>query len=485
MKLLARFIRAAESRPFAGHHIVLAAAWVAGVRYLEERALILDAQAVGGSDSAAATFLIWTCFYLGLGLCVAALLTATAKVEFRPALQVAGFGLLLGVAPPLIDAAIYGRGGFTYWYQSDLSTAALLFSPQTGLPIGESLVVWGTVLLVGAYVFEKTRSWPRALLAGAGQYGFWLLFGVVAFRAAHALSGETLGLEVKCGLFLGVGLAAYLVLRPGLAREALARAPQLALGPAFAFLGAQLAGLDRASTLVATLAFFAACLVFALTNLHHDRREDEALGRTTTVLGDDVAFLVGWVGLATLALVPRHPGLAVALALFLLTAHAYEADPLRIKCVFPLSYKSEGLFAAFALVGGMLADSRHALSARDAWAALLVFGGVSVASPYKDAKDLAGDRAAGVRTLYVVLEGRGWTLEKTHRLARALLFSCLLVPVVGLLAAGEPWPSVLPLFATATFATVAAGWRGRAAGAWVATAGVALYVFILGLVLGT
>ncbi|MBN2360720.1 MAG: UbiA family prenyltransferase, partial [Deltaproteobacteria bacterium] len=280
---------------------------------------------------------------------------------------------------------------------------------------------------------------------------------------------------------LATALVAYLVLRPTLVVEGLQRLPQIALGPALVLLGAAWAGKVNVHVGAVALAFAGAALVFALCNKHYDRREDEASGVTTEVNHDDAVALYGWALLVALSLWKTHLFAALCLVLFLVATYAYHGDPLRTKCVFPLSYKSEGFFAASAFVAGLLATPGARLDAGDALATFLIFGGFFLSAPAKDAKDIAGDRAAGVRTLYVVLEERGVSFAVAHAIAGASLAACLAVPIVylALRATAGPWLGVSIAIALVAVLATRLPWRRLGVGVMVGA--IALYCASLAL----
>ncbi|MBN2361486.1 MAG: hypothetical protein JXR83_18690, partial [Deltaproteobacteria bacterium] len=172
MALLDRLIRAAEARPFHPLLMLYAATWVTGVRFLEEKAFVYDVRTLPLDNHGA--LVSWLCFYLALGYGIAAILVHVAQVVWQRAVQIVAFALTLAILPPIVDILVYGRGNFSYRYQESFfsDTTFLLFNHKQGLPIGEGLIVWGSIVLVGLYTFHKTRVWWRAALAAALMYSF-------------------------------------------------------------------------------------------------------------------------------------------------------------------------------------------------------------------------------------------------------------------------------------------------------------------------
>lgn len=459
MSLLRRLLNAAELRPFHPFLLFFSAAWVTGVRYLEEKAFIYDTQSMPFNQLGA--LISWYAFYLALGFGIAAILTHLAKLPWQKGLQLSSYGLTVAILPPLIDIFIYGRGNFSYRYQRSFfsDTTFLLFNFKTGLPVGEGLIVWGGVLLVTLTTWIKTQNKIRTFFAALLMYSFSLLYGVLMPGMAKYLyqikEMRSLGDKwLLAWVGLTVALIGFLALRPVLLKEGWKRLPQVALAPSLVLLGAAWTGRVNLRTGLAALVFAAASLVFTLSNLWYDRREDHAGGYKTQVTTDDAAILYAWSMVLALSLLRQHLFISLTLLMFLIATYAYHGDPLRTKCVFPLSYKSEGFFAATAFLAGMLAQPMYHMRSSDALATFLIFGGFFLSAPFKDAKDIEGDRAVNVQTLYVVLEKFGWSFGKIHALAVFLLASCLLVPLAYLASQGIRgqwlmWPVLAAIFAVA------------------------------------
>jgi 4-hydroxybenzoate polyprenyltransferase len=123
--------------------------------------------------------------------------------------------------------------------------------------------------------------------------------------------------------------------------------------------------------------------------------------------------------------------LGLALVGFAIVSYAYHADPLRLKCVFPLSYKTEGFLGGLSFFAGLTAVQPAFLSETQLWAAALVTVGTPVGLVFKDWKDADGDARANVRTAFVVLEARGWKRQSVAQLTAALLALALAVTTWG------------------------------------------------------
>jgi 4-hydroxybenzoate polyprenyltransferase len=141
----------------------------------------------------------------------------------------------------------------------------------------------------------------------------------------------------------------------------------------------------------------------------------------------------------------------------------YSFPLYRGKAYFPANIKMEGVWAATAFFAGVVTSWEHQLAGGNMfsvktafwgmtqnpavgftpgllWAVFLVFGGWSLLSTVKDYKDITGDAAAGVQTVYTLAARRGINVARLH--ARlALVGSIFLVLPPVLLYAAERLPA--------------------------------------------
>lgn len=429
-----RLSKAAEARALSASLVLSTAAWVALVRLLLERYLVLGDVPLGRAPLP--WFLHVAGFYLSLLLVLSAVLVVLSRASPAIALNLVGMGLVLGTLPPVLDAVLSQPGTFTYEYRPSGSVPWTLYEPRRGLPLGECAVLWLTIALVAATVARRSRAvGPTVVALGSS----WLLVQVflVGVPTATQYASAATGLapsEWRTVLHATLSMLG-LVTTLGLWRRTAARLPQVLLPVLFVVLGAALSGRLTASAVVVALHAALAGLGFTLSNDFHDAREDEAAGRPRTRLDPTTAallMLVPAVFLLGVLAVRLEPGLC--LLGFLVVAHAWQADPLRLKCVFPLSYKTEGLLAGLCTLAGIASDASRLPTRLELWAALAIAVGTPVALVFKDWKDVVGDQAAGVRTAFVVAAQRGWAPERTRRVSAALLLVALL-SAVGFLAA--------------------------------------------------
>lgn len=428
---LERLFRAAERRPWTLGLALATPAWIAVVRMLLERELSIGPVPLGRPPFP--WFAHIFVFYLALSVTLTALLARLTKTPWTTASGPVSMGLTLGTVPPLIDVAVYGIGRFTYEYQPVLVDFPwTLHHPPHVLPWGETTVLWLTIVLMVLAGLRANIGALRVALLGVLTWALIIVFLVGIPSASQQLSNE-LGLapsEWRNTLFAIVTFAGA-VMGTGNALRLLRRTPHVLLAPLIALLGAALrGGLDGSLVLTAVhLALLSAG--FVLANDFYDRVEDAASGRGEPV-DEPSAHL-----LAVVPLVPVMHVLAFRLELalcligFAVVSFAYHADPLRLKCVFPLSYKTEGFLGGLAFFAGVTSVQPALLKPALLWATLLVTLGTPAALVFKDWKDADGDKAAGVRTAFVVLEERGWSRTLVSRAAAALLLLSLVVVAIG------------------------------------------------------
>jgi 4-hydroxybenzoate polyprenyltransferase len=464
-RLLDRLTRAAEARIWTPALAVSAPAWVAALRMLGERYLAFGDRPLARPQLP--WFLHTFAFYLALLCVLGALLARLVPVDWRRAQNLVGMGLLLGVLPPLVDCGVLGRNRFAYEYHSGSGGLPWLLSgAPTVLPPGETTVLWASIVMIGAYAWRRSSSPLRGVATAVATWFLVLVFLVLQVRLTGWASAATgLAPSEWRALWLAAMAQVGVVVGARAGRRWLERLPQVLLPVLFVVLGAALRGrLDGAALLVAGH-FTLVGTGFALANDWYDRAEDQARGRTSPVDAGVAALvaLIPLTGAASLLATRVEAGLC--LVAFAVVSHAYHADPLRLKCVFPLSYKTEGLLAGLALLAGLVADTSRLPVAAELWVALAVGLGTPAALVFKDYKDVDGDAAAGVQTAFVFAEARGWARRRVLAVAVALLLVSLAVPLLWLSAQGVGASWLVGLGLLATLGAAALWWAPKADGA--------------------
>lgn len=410
--MLERLFRAADRRPWSLALALATPVWVALIRILLERALAMDA----GRRAPALWFTHFVVFYLTLSVVLTAVLVVLARLPWKQAMNQVGMGLTLGCVPPLLDTAVLGRGHFAYEYKAWPVPWLLTGNAQT-IPPGETTVLWLVIALMTYAVWRATkRAWRTVLAAGV----VWLLVLLILSFVPQAIGplNERTQLapsDWRNALFGVVAMAAVVTALRQWPRL-LTRLPQVALPVLFLLLGAAQRGVIDGPAVLGAVHVALLGIGFTLANDWYDRREDALSGRPTT-LDEGAAQWLALVPLVfTAHVVTTRVELGLALLGFSIVSFAYHADPLRLKCVFPLSYKTEAFLGGLCFFAGLTAAGT-APSDASLWLLLAVTLGTPAALVFKDYKDIDADAQAGVRSAFVVGEAKGASRVTLRRLS--------------------------------------------------------------------
>lgn len=433
---LERLFRAAERRKWTLALALATPGWIAVVRMLLERELSMS------PSSAPRPPFPWFAhiyvFYLALAVCLTALLARVTKQDWKVASGPVSMGLTLGTVPPLIDVAVYGVGRFSYEYSPAVREFPwTLHLPPNVLPAGETTVLWLTIALMtlAGLRGDGVSLGVRGMRAGVLAVSTWAM--VVLFLVALPAASQWLSLhygvapsEWRNTLF-AVTLFAFAVWGTGTGTRLLKRTLHVLLAPLIVLLGAAVRGPLESSLALALIHFALLSAGFVLANDFYDRAEDEAVGRGAPLEEEAAQWLAVVALIPVMHLLAFRIELSLCLLGFAIVSYAYHADPLRLKCVFPLSYKTEGFLGGLAFFAGLTMTQPAFLSQTQLWAAALVTLGTPAALVFKDWKDVDGDAKANVHTAFVVLERRGWSRVSVSRLSAALLALSFGVVVFG------------------------------------------------------
>ncbi|MGV3621913.1 MAG: UbiA family prenyltransferase [Archangium sp.] len=426
--MLERLFRAADRRRWTLALAIATPVWIALVRMLLERYLSLGD--VPLRRPAFPWFAHIVVFYLTMSVTLSAVLTVLGKLQWKQAMNQVGMGLTLGCLPPIIDVLALGRGKFAYEY-APTTFPWLLSGPDTVLPPGETTTLWLTIALMTFAVWRATKSAARTVVTTVVTWALVQLFLVGLPAGSQWLSARTAMApsDWRNALF-GVAAMSGVVTMLGQWKRLVTRVPQVSLPMLFVALGAAQRGrFDGPASLAAVMVLLLG-IGFTLANDWYDRREDEAAGRTTS-LDENAAEWLALVPLVFVAhVLATRLELGLALVGFAVVSFAYHADPLRLKCVFPLSYKTEGFLGGLCFFAGLIAATDQLPSTTSLGVTLLVAVGTPIALVFKDLKDVDADSQAGVKTAFVVGERRGLSRMTLRRMAAlGLAISLVLVSV--------------------------------------------------------
>lgn len=485
----ANIARLLEKRAYSTFTLATFAAFVGAGRLIGE--------AVTGSQVVLSTFadffgfwlFYWQAFFL-----YALVLYLLVDQPWRRSINVILVGIFFGLMPPVLDFLIAGFAPVRYMYFRGFPADwnVWIVNPALGVPPGEAIVLWATILFTALYVAHKTRSVLRAaaalLLAYAVVvYESALLVVPVDWLITHGLMPEArwnLGsfsfLLYAFQIFTAVGL--YAIFQPRVAAHLLRRSLHATPFLLIAWCGAAFVGKPTWDLLIYT-GFLWLIFVAALAqNDYYDAQEDAAAGRGSPLDLEDVRFFnVTAVAIVVLLLV-MNSMVGVAMLGIAVTTVLYSYPFYRGKRYFPSNLKMEGVWGGGSFLVGAFAAQEFAAFGHPRWqlahlpsplsdmtppgafslqtiaAWLLVFGGYSLVAALKDYKDVEADRAAGVQTLYTLALRRGVAPARVNRVLAVLAGASLGAPFVILWVSGS-----YPL-----------GWLGAGAAAAASVWGAAL-----------
>jgi hypothetical protein len=428
-----------EKRAYDTFVLFLFCVFVGGARVLLEWLL-------GGfaTYSPMPVFLSFVAFYWSCIFALAVILRLVIPAPWRSTVNVVLTGVFLGVLPPFIDVFVAGRGAFLYRFDFDFPNGGgfAMYAPASGVPLGETIIVWSTIAFTMLYVAVRTRTAWRVLLGGALCYFAMLWNGALLPTAVVRLS-DSLSLPPNSRGFLMllaqviVTLALYLgVLRPKVGRWLLWRSQHALPFVLMCLLGGLLAAPWHLALGVYAALLYVVVLVCLAQNDCYDVEEDAAGGRPMLVDQEDKRFLEITGGLLLLCVgLYTTSATIIPLTVFLGISYLYSYPFYRGKKYFPANLKMEGVWgwSAF-LVGAVAGMEYHAMLQIPPWApghsldsrltgpfptavcfgALLAFAGHSVLAILKDYKDWQGDLSARVQTVYTLAYRRGYSVDRLH-----------------------------------------------------------------------
>lgn len=363
-------------------------------------------------------------FYASLPFVYAAFLCTIPGIRYASVLQPVTFATLLGLLPPIIDfvarSADTHRVFYGYFVIHDLREFPWFgYQPSQNYPLGEAVTVWLTVILVTVYALGRTRNPLFALSAAILGYGAFLFYSLlIPFFVSSALFGnipdrQTLdnigGPALRQMLYLISAsqiAIAWLVdaIASGVlktyARRVLHFMPFLLL----TCLGALQSGADALATVLAcTVTLTSGIAVIA----HNDFRNitQRRVGNTV-----GVANLFAMIFYAMILFAGYRFAL-LGIACFALSA-LYHYEFFNARSTLLGSMKIEGMWGLLTYLTGVIAGHITHPNSRVLVTSFLVFGGFSIFSVVKDAKDIRADFREKRKTLYTWARRSGFSIHK-------------------------------------------------------------------------
>lgn len=417
MKRLNRFFQSIEDHPYHPGPLFLIILVVGIGRTIEEIYLGHLSHGLSGASHFVSYYLV---NFIGF-VAIAAILLGKSWEKLA---QVVVLGVFAGLVPPLIDTFWIGPGQFHYNYLDRFYVTL----HGAGNPPSEAIVAWTVLVAFSLYLYVRGGSVLRALVGLGLGYLYLVLMGYENPPFIKKLFEPLSGGAARGFLCLFLAFGFYVVLNLRRFVPSLKRINHSLPWVVLVFLGASLAGgIQRMTWLHAGIVLLVhQGIIFA--NDYYDRESDRLNQRHVLIDRNDLLVVHGLIVWLVLHVCFVQPKLGLLYLLYLLLTTAYHHPVLRLKRIFPLNYALEGLVAALALLIGIASTGRTDLTRSELIYVALAFAGFALGSPFKDYKDVKGDRATGIRTLYVLLEERGWTVEKSHQWMSTILLCFLTVP---------------------------------------------------------
>lgn len=445
------------------------------------------ADLTAGTSDAAMLLLHWPGFYLTVFFGLALALSALAGTPIARTSKAIILGFPILWLPPIVDAIATGGRGLVLEYNLTRDLGELLatfYDPRAdldGVSPGIRLEIFLASCGAALYVLGKGRGAVRAILAFAattlvpavvGSWPGWIGRDVLV---PHDYPGALHGRLGTAYLLLVIGLGALWAWRadPARCRAAVANLrgtrtlhylAMVALG--FAIGQLELPGERAPGEAILALAGVMAAIGFSFqwnvqVNDLVDRDVDATSNRerplaTGRLTERDVWWLAaGYLVLSfAFAAASGTPVLLLVLAYNAL-GFLYSCPPFRLRRVFPLAtVVLAGCAITAALAGFTIVAGANALVFFPRRTIALIAITLGAALHFKDVKDVEGDRAAGNRTLPVLLGPRRGRWVVALLMIAAYTSVPLLVGRGGLL-----W--IAPVVGVATAALIVRGDRPR------------------------
>lgn len=378
-------------------------------------------------------FLHYVLFYSLLQLILLASLSIATGKSYKAFAGVVSTGMILAWAPVSIEVLLgwcgVGEPQKVYVYFSSFEWD-LIADYQ---PIGESIVLWFSVALLGFYAIWLTGSVLRMLVAMSLMYASIQILGwliPIATMAALGSGARMYQTQMLNWIFL-IGCAVlYVLLNLKTMLPSVLRLNHALPFGLLAAIGARAVGMPWGFAAIqgGTLFFLAMLTLFA--NDYFDKEMDERAGsRSRPITKNDLIVVMGChIALAAQVFVYNKHGIILLVSLMAIWA-CYHAPSLRMKRIIGIPYLFEGASAAMCFLYGVRHGRSFPKSDDAIYFPLLIFCGFAIGSMIKDYKDIPQDRAAGVETVYTYFS-RNQSVSTIHRVVSLLYAVSLATPIV-------------------------------------------------------
>lgn len=447
IRQLDKFMTRLEARPHSLAGLVIVCTFTGIFRAIEE--YIFFGEKLTGPMGIS---MIFPYFHIAIGLIC--LLQFTTQGDWKRIQNAVYLGIFLGIVPPLIDLPLNGFGAtVTYRFFLADTKAGLPFhfyNPSIGVPLGETIVVWLSIIFSGCYALLKTRSLPRAILTWILTYLLMLVqFALVPLLAVKLVVGTSfnanlntqqtaqatnLAMALMPFWYLLLSLVMFFMIRPVVLHVFLKRFLHFLPFALITIFGGAVTNQITGPVILAAASVLLINFSAALQNDYFDAR----LGEHAKIIEhSDMQFIHIICGAFLLWLLILNQMTVLPLIVLFSCGILYNYPQFRIKKFFPGALKIEGLAALMCFLTGVMIFDRSHFRPSLLVIALLVFGGWSVLSSWKDLKDIRSDVRLKYKNLYTFLMARGLSLSKAHRVSSTLGLACVLVPVCYALATGQ------------------------------------------------
>ncbi len=424
--------------PYSSYLFIFVPFIIASIRIAEEELLY-------GFEAASAHLVLnYTVGYLLLHLMMTISLRIGTGLDFRKTAGITSVGLVLAWLPPIIDLFLWEQPGRNYLYFNTFRWNFV--SPEQ--MIGESITVW--LVILGAVLFAAwaTRSVLRALLTGSLAYitlqilaWGWIYFSriIIDVKKIGVFESSTL-----IGIILVFFL--YVLLNFKTTIPSLKRFNHAIPWGLISIIGSRLINEPWSTSIIKGIVMALSFQLIIFANDFFDRHQDESRGGVSRpVANDDMIFMTFLMVLLSLWMLIFHERGFFLLLLFFALCSAYHLPQLRLKRLFCLNYKIECISSTIAFLIGVM---RFSISGplgtisvntfpEGNWVALfslLIMGGFSLGSMFKDYKDIDQDMADKVGTIYTRLLKKGKELQSIHRFVKISTTLMFLIPPIWLLS---------------------------------------------------